>query len=118
MPATKILHKGRQVIYADYSNCKTEEEMIKCVNEHVAAVKLTPGKCLVLVNIEGTNISTQFMDKVKKHGNTDFVGKIDKTAILGITGLKKVFLGAYNLAVKDKGIPFGTKEQALDYLVQ
>jgi hypothetical protein len=58
------------------------------------------------------------MELVKKYGKELFDARTIKNTALGINGVKKILLSAYNITVKNKLIPFDTKEEALEFLVK
>jgi hypothetical protein len=70
-----------------------------------------------LSNFEGTFGSDEFMARTRELSPL-FQSKTKKEAVLGIKGLKKILLHAYNAFSKSKLLQFNTKEEALDYLVQ
>ena len=62
--------------------------------------------------------STEFMQRAKQLGKEIFDSRTSKSAVLGVTGIKKILLNGYNMIVKNKLEPFDTKEEALEYLVK
>ena len=57
------------------------------------------------------------MKKASEYGKEVFNERTSKNAAIGVSGIKKILLQAYNLVVKDKLLPFNTKEEALEYLI-
>lgn len=116
MPYSFINHKGKRVLFVDYTHCKTANDMIKQLEEIKDLYQKSNFQFLALNDFTGTYGSSEFMNKAKEHKEL-FDSKTLKTAVLGITGLKKVLLNGYNMFVQKKQVPFNTKEEALDYLV-
>ena len=57
------------------------------------------------------------MKKANELGKEIFDSRTEKSAALGITGIRKILLQAYNSIMKNKLVPFDDKNEALDYLV-
>jgi len=118
MSLSYLTYKGKKILYIDYSGCKTTQETIN-VLEMVKAEYLRNGdKFLSLNNFTGAPSNNEYMDLAKKYARELFDAKTLRNACLGITGVKKILLSAYNLVVKNKLMPFDTKEDALEYLVR
>ncbi len=111
-----IQHKGKKVLYVNYSVCKDKEEMIALLNEMADVFKKSSGNLLTVDDFTGAYGTKEFMARAKELGPI-FSSKRKKGAILGITGVKKVLLEAYNMFAKDKMVPFDSKEKAFDFVV-
>lgn len=74
-------------------------------------------KFRVLINVTNAGGSKEWMDESKKYGK-ELARRTIKSAVLGVTGIKKVLLMGYNSVVA-KGMmkPFDTEKAALDYLI-
>jgi len=101
----------------DYTHCKNTDEMIKVLEDVRREFEKPGGPYLTLNDFTGTFGSSEFMNTAKKYKEL-FDNKTLKTAILGITGIKKILLNGYNAFVRKKQMPFDTKEEALEYLVK
>ncbi len=110
-----ITHKGKKILFIDYSNVKSQAEMISILNESLEIVRATPGKILSLTDGTDAAAGPEFMKQAKEGGKA-VAHKAEKSAILGITGLKSILLKGYNLFSGDRMKPFPTKEEALEYL--
>tara|TARA_B100001245_G_scaffold217049_1_gene185241 strand:- start:707 stop:1087 length:381 start_codon:yes stop_codon:yes gene_type:complete len=111
-----IEHNGKKVLLIDYSQCKDKWEMIELVKASVEFYESEPDKVCTLSDFNNVTGSQEYMAEVKRLGKEVFDSKTEKGAVIGITGLKKVFLSGYNLITKQKIVPFDTKDQALTYL--
>lgn len=118
MSLSYIEHKGKKVLYIDYSNCKTVEETLLVLEEVKEEYLKTTGELLTLNNFEGAYGSSAYMKKANEYGKEIFNERTCKNAALGVTGIKKILIQGYNMVVKDKLLPFETKQEALDYLVE
>lgn len=118
MSLSYIYHKGKKILFIDYSNCKRIEDMLSVLDEVKKEFKKTSDNFLTLNNFNNAFGSKEFMAKANKYAKEIFDKRTTKSAVLGITGIKKILLNGYNNFVKNKQVPFDTKEKALDYLAQ
>lgn len=116
MPHSYINYKGKKILFIDYSKCKSIDEMLKQLGDIRRIYEQSAESFLALNDFTGANPSNEFIEEAKKYKDL-FDRKTIKTAVLGITGLKKLLLNGYNVFVKKKQVPFDTKEAALEYLV-
>jgi hypothetical protein len=116
MSLSFINFNGKKILLAEYCKCKTEDEMLKLLEEAAAFYRNSAVKIVSLSDFTGTFVSTRFMTQAKHFGETSFSPKSEKMAIVGIDGIKKILLQAYNTVVKNKIVPFSSKEKALEYL--
>ncbi|WP_420583341.1 hypothetical protein [Reichenbachiella sp.] len=117
MAVKLLVHKGKQVVLIDYTNCENTEEMLAVLKESEEVVGSIPGKSLHLIDVTNIPGSRKYMDAAKKSGEKLFNHKSVKAAIVGVVGIKKVLLMGYNKITPNKLIPFSTRDEALDYLV-
>lgn len=111
-----VSHKGKKILFTDYEGTKTQEEMIVILNESIQIAKKTPGTILGLVNIRDSAVGPDYMKEAKEQGKA-LAHKREKSAIIGVTGLKGMLLKGFNLFTGSTLKSFNTKEEALDYLV-
>jgi hypothetical protein len=114
-----IEHQDKRILFVDYRGQETPEAMIHVLEEEISVDAASPTKVLVLANFEGTSGSVEYMARVKKAGKEIRNQKVQKTALLGITGLKVVLLDGYIRFTGDEHIrAFDTEAEALDWLVE
>ena len=118
MSVTSISHKGKNIIFTDYTSCKTTEELIAKMLETEKFTLAQQGPVLSAADVTGTRLNGEFMKEAKTMAKRSLNDKITKGALLGVTGMKKALLLGLNLVTSIKWIPFETKEEALDYLVE
>lgn len=118
MGISYIQHKGKKIMFIDYSQCKTIEQTLDVLEQVRKEYEKTDGQLLTLNNFEGAFGSSEYMKKASQYGKEIFNKKTAKNAALGVTGIKKILLQGYNTIVKDKIKPFDSKEEALDYLAE
>jgi hypothetical protein len=118
MSVSFIQYKGKKVLFADYSNCKTPQETIEVLEQTRKCYLNNDEKFLALNNFSNAPSNTEYMDLAKKYAREYFDARNIKEACFGLSGIKSILLSAYNLVVKNKVLNFNTKEEALDYLVK
>lgn len=117
MPVKYIQHKGKTILYVDYSN-QIGEQGIVTLNEQAKVMSTWTEKGLVLDNFANSKASSEFMAHAKKLGKEVFAPKALKTAAIGLTGLQMILVQAYNTFSKDKLVPFNSEEEAKEWLVK
>jgi hypothetical protein len=118
MSLSYINYKGKRILYVDYTQCKTTEEMLKVLEDVKKEYENTTHMFISINDFRGTFGSSEFMKRASQLGKELFDKRTLKTTVLGITGIKKILLNGYNALVKNKLVPFDTKEEALEYLVK
>ena len=115
-----INYKGTEIAYIDYRGLKLEQ-MLQTLDDAVEiAIKRSqeghPPRPL-LTNITGAFAVPEFMEKVKEAGKKT-KHLTSKSAIVGITGAKKILLQAYNLFTKLNTKIFDDEELAKEWLIK
>jgi len=118
MSISDLTYKGKRIMYVDYTHCKTTEEMIAVLNEVRREYERTTETFVAVADMRGNFGSSEFMMEASKLAKDHLDKRTLKTAILGIIGIKKILLNAYNKVVNNKIEAFDTKEEALEYLVE
>jgi hypothetical protein len=118
MSVSYIFHKGKKVMLVDYTSCKTVQETLDIL-ELVRQEYLKTNDMIISLNdFREAHGSNEFMDWAKELGKELFDKRTLKTAAIGVVGLKKILVNAYNVFIKNKINLFDTKEEALDWLVK
>jgi hypothetical protein len=111
-----IEHKGKRILYVDYSGMQ-EEEGIKNLETQADLMRTLTESVLVLANYQGTYATPTFMKYVQTLGREVIEPKTKKGALIGITGIKKLLLNTYNMVTGGSLKAFPDRESALEYLV-
>ncbi len=117
MSISLIQYKGKEILYTDYSKCKNSDEMLAILYELENYFKNSEGSILNLSNFSGAFANMKFMAESKRLKIEVFEKKLLKGAAIGIGGLQKVLLKAYNKISKSKLIFFENKVDALEFLI-
>jgi hypothetical protein len=111
-----IYHKGKTILYLDFTNMKDKEEIMKLEEEGASYIRKQPlNSVLTLTNMENMFFNNElkkfFEEKVK--GNTPYV---KAGSVIGMTGLISIMYNAF-VSVTGRNIKsFKSKEEALDHL--
>lgn len=112
----KIQYKGKEIIYVNHSR-STIDEMLDTTKQTEELMLTENKRHLLLINISDAFATTKFMVAAKNFGkNTQHL--TDKSAIVGISGVKALLLRSYNSVAGAKLKAFETEEEAKEYLVQ
>ena len=113
-----ITYKGKEILYFDHSGLG-EDDLFNNVKAAFRIEDEYKGKdILAIANWVDTTMTKETMDYVKSDEVVRINKKIKKTALLGFTGIKKIFLNVYNKLTGDKAKAFNTEEEAKEWLVQ
>jgi hypothetical protein len=118
MSLSYVYYKGKKIMYVDYTQCKTVEEMLKVLDEVRQEYERTTEVFVAVADFRGNYGSKEFMQKASELAKDHLDKRTTKTAVLGVFGIKKILLNAYNAFVKNKLVPFDTKEEAFEYLIK
>ena len=111
-----ITFKGKEISYLDYRGMKLEE-IIKTMDEATKSSLQENKRRLQLSNLTGVFAVPEFMDKVKEAGKKTRHLTI-KSAVIGITGAKKLLLTAYSTFTGINIKAFDDEESAKEWLVK
>jgi hypothetical protein len=117
MSISFIKHRGKNILYIDYSNCKTKEDTILLLEQTREFYLNSSEMFYCLNNFTNCASNNEYMDLAKKYAKEAFANRNIKEACFGISNIQRILLAAYNLVAKDKIALFNTKEEALNYLV-
>ncbi len=113
-----IDYKGKKILYVDYRGQRSNEEHFQTLEEQAKILSSMETRCLILTNYEGTRATPEYMNRVKQLGQEVFDPKVERAAVLGITGLKEILLRAYIALTKQNVRPFDSEVEALEWLVK
>lgn len=111
-----IEHKGKSIIYLDFSR-SSKEELQQVIEAGSALIKKCPlESALTLSNFTGFMFNFQMIDLLKEFtmSNKPYV---KAAAVIGVTGLRKIPYEAV-MKITHRELPsFETQQEAMDYLV-
>lgn len=113
-----IQYQGKDIVYVDYSNVEDIEALKERVRR-VEELERGTGRndILELIDITGSYADTEMLEVLKQsaRGSTDM---IKKSAVIGVTGVKRILLALVNKFSGQSIEPKDTKEEALEWLVK
>lgn len=119
MEVTWIEYGGKKVLFSNYEGCKTSKEMISILYKEAEMLKKHEGKALVMANYEKSFGSNEYMNALKEISEEVLKNKIEKTATLGITGVKEALFKGYMFFSGQKKVRlFYDKDEALEWLIK
>ena len=111
-----IKYNEKEILYTDYKNLDGEEfvKIIKVLTEDLLGM----GKkdLLLLLDLQGSYANKEIVNEFITAGKLSNP-IVKKTAVLGITGVKKVFLNVVNKFTDVGANPFSTEEEAKEWLI-
>lgn len=114
---TTCLYQGKEIQMFDYSGLRDAE----LLNTVQAATQImlngAPGELLVLADFRKTYINDEVIGYLTGAESRAASKNARKIAVLGVTGLKKLFFNAYNAATFATAKAFDTLDEAKAYLV-
>ncbi len=114
-----IEHKGKKIIFLDYSGFQyKDKDEFMGVLDYARKFIFAAGKdLLILVDVSNSYGDNEVIGKMKQDGK-DEKHLVKKQAVVGITVFKELFLKTINLFTNIGIKPFGTLEQAKDWLAE
>jgi hypothetical protein len=116
MSVNWIEHKGKEILFIDYRGLGLDESL-KTLDQAEEVIVGSNNKILILVDTRDAYTSPELMARLKESGK-EIRPKMEKQAIVGITGLKAILLDAYNKFTGSALRPFSTLEEAKEWLVR
>ena len=112
-----IVHKGKQVLVLDFTNCAPEE--VKSVSDEVVRIITAQpeNSVLVLADFAGAQFSKDSVTRLKEATTYDRP-YVKRVAWVHAGSLPKVLYEAIKTFSQREFPIFETREQALDFLVQ
>jgi len=112
-----INHKGKRILYIDYGKLSVPEMVAQVKKATETLVASGSSQNLTLSNISDAFVNNEFIAVAKEHSKIS-LPLTKKTAVVGVTGVKKILLKGLNTFTSKPRVPFDTIEQAKDWLVQ
>jgi len=117
MPISWIQHQGQKILYVDYRGL-SGPALIETLEAAYKTVTESLGGALVLDDFTNAVIDPAFMARAKELGQPKGERKSNRTAAIGVGGLKPILLQGYNVKTGAGIMPFDTKDEALNWLVK
>ncbi len=111
-----VNHKGTDILYEDYTNLRGVEiaELVPAITQ--ITIKEDYTNILLLLNLNNSFANKDALDAFGASGKIS-KDRLTKTAVLGITGVKKILLNVVNRIANLGAKAFNTEEEAKDWLI-
>lgn len=111
-----INYKGHEILFDDYTNVMPEQ--FAPLVQRITELTFQSGKkdILLIVDVRCAFANKESVNAFSESGKKSKV-LIKKTAVLGITGVKKIFLNIVNKFTGLNAKPLNTMEEAKEYLI-
>lgn len=111
-----IRHNGREVIYLNYSNLKTIEEIEFVTNKASEIIRSKPlNTALTLVNLEGMHFNNEIKNMIAANLKQN-KPHVKSSAAFGLTGLLGAVFSTYVKVTGRDVKPCKSKEEGLTFL--
>jgi len=114
-----IKYKEHKIVLIDNSGLN-EDDMIENMrrgNKFLINLNRTESQMLLIVDFRNTYGTEKVMTELKSPEAAEGMKNVKKTAVLGITGIKKILLNAYNKFTGKNVRAFNDMEEAQEYLI-
>ncbi|MFA9389845.1 MAG: hypothetical protein ACERKD_08550 [Prolixibacteraceae bacterium] len=112
-----ITYKGKTIVFLDYSNLKTSNEIIALIDEGSTLIRSKPvNSVLSMVSVQNMYFNNEVRNALQENVKMNNP-HVKKSVVYGLNGLISVM---YNSFIKFTGRNMKsvkTKEEALEYLV-
>ena len=112
-----ILHKSKTILLFDYEGLRGEELLLTIKKATQRMLDAQPGELLVLANFTNTYLNDEIIGYLTSSESKTASKNAKKLAVVGVTGLKKLFFNIYNSISSTQAKACATIEAAKDYLV-
>lgn len=112
-----ITHRGKRVLSIDYSNCDAALMSAVAEEGHRVIARERLNSVLTLNDLTGAGFDQATVETLKSNvaANAPYV---KRAAVIGISGLQRLIYEAVKFFTKRSLPLFGTKQEALEYLVK
>ena len=112
-----IYHKGKEIVFLDYSDLKIPKEIIQLTQDGSALIRKKPvNSVLSLVSIENMFFNNQIRNEM--HNNVKLNNPhVKKSVVYGLNGLVILLYNSFLRFTGRNMKSVKTREEALEYLV-
>ena len=108
-----------KILYIDYSDCdKDENKMISLIDEIIPIYNKSTEKINSIACFDKTLGTDKVVKKLEEAGKLYFDKKTNKAVVIGIQGLKLVFLRCFNMIVQNKVFMHTNFFEGINYIME
>jgi hypothetical protein len=112
-----ITYAGREILFADHVGLRGEALLQSLQQATQKAIEAPQNDLLLLADYTDTYVNDEIMAYLTGEESKQVAKKARKIAVVGVTGIKKIFLNTYNLVTGSGTRAFNDLESAKQYLV-
>jgi hypothetical protein len=101
----------------EYSGARNDDELIDILHKEVEIERQLTGKILCLVNVSDASAGRRYMQELKKLGREVRRNKVERTATIGVSGVKEILFKSYIAFTGETNKTFSSEKEARDWLV-
>ncbi len=118
MKSKWITHTGKRIFHIDLSDLQTDVDAWRTELDEASAITRQQPKnsLLVLTDVRGTVMSSEVVS-IAKESSAETTKYVRKTAVIGISGFRKVLIDAVSRFSGQRFAIFEDVEEAKDWLV-
>jgi hypothetical protein len=113
----QINYKNKKLLYGNHSGLRGKELVENVSNLSKKVLLSDESEILVLSNFSDTYANEELSEYLRSQEVKMTGQKMTKIAVVGITGIKKIFLNVYNQFIGGKTKAFETEDEAKEWLV-
>jgi hypothetical protein len=119
MKSKWITHKGKKILFADYSNFEHDSESLFAEVEAVDAIVIRqPEKSVRMLLDTRNSVASKEVIAYFKNAAAKTQKYMDRMAIIGISGIRKILFDAVTRFSGQKASLFDDMEKAKDWLAE
>lgn len=112
-----ITYQGQRILSIDHTGLRGDEILRNMQAANALILKEPDDSVLSLADFTGTYATDELVQYLQSDETKRAAQKVRKMAVVGITGLKKLFLNLYNSVTGSGAKPFDDIASAKHYLI-
>ncbi len=112
-----ITYGGKRILFIDYNGVKSEDDMLRILYEEVEILRKEVQRQLLLINVGNSYTTEKYKNEVQRLTKEIISHKTEKSAIVGLVGLKKIIFGTMIKLSGGHARTFDTETDAKNWLV-
>ena len=111
-----ITYKGHTILFTDYKGLRGNE-IVELLHTANVIILEAEDSVLGLADFTGTYATDEIVAYLQCEETKQAAKKLRKNAVVGVTGIKRLFLNLYNKVTGGGAKPFDDLESAKEYLI-
>jgi hypothetical protein len=114
---TTLTYRGKEILLFDYKGLHGQELLATIQTATQIMLKGEPGELLILADFSDTYLDDRVIGYLTNSESRAASRNARKIAVVGVTGLKKIFFNMYNAVTLTKAKACDSVEAAKEYLM-